>query len=54
VGSRCKAKDVLALLDVLTSFYPVPEFIRSDNGPEFIAHALKRWSVHSCPTTAYI
>ena len=44
VGRRCKAKDVVAVLEELTSLYPAPAFIRSDNGPEFIAHALRRWS----------
>jgi putative transposase len=29
-------------------------FIRSDNGPVFIAHAVKRWSENSGTTTAYI
>jgi putative transposase len=31
VGRRCKAKDVVALLQDLTSLYPAPAFIRSDN-----------------------
>ena len=35
VGRRCKAKDVVAVLEELTSLYPAPTFIRSDNGPEF-------------------
>jgi putative transposase len=35
VGRRCKAKDVVAVLEELTSVYPAPSFIRSDNGPEF-------------------
>ena len=38
VGRRCKAKDVVAVLEELTSLYPAPAFVRSDNGPEFIAH----------------
>jgi len=54
VGRRCKSKDVVAVLEELTSLYPAPAFIRSDNGPEFIAHALKRWSENSGTTTAYI
>jgi transposase InsO family protein len=37
VGRRCKAKDVVTVLEELTSVYPAPTFIRSDNGPEFIA-----------------
>ena len=54
VGRRCKAKDVVAVLEELTSLYPAPTYIRSDNGPEFIAHALRRWSKDSGTTTAYI
>ena len=33
VGRRCKAKDVVAVLEDLTNLYPAPAFIRSDNGP---------------------
>jgi len=32
----------------------VPEYIRSDNGPEFIAKALKRWLVASGVGTLHI
>jgi putative transposase len=54
VGRRCKAKDEVTVLEDLTSLYPAPAFIRSDNGPEFIAHALRRWSQESGTTSAYI
>jgi putative transposase len=55
VGRRCKAKVVVAVLEELTSLYPAPAFIRSDNGPEFIAQALRDWCVASDTTsTAYI
>ena len=55
VVSRCKAKDVVTVLEVLTSLYPAPTFIRSDNGPEFIAQALRDWCDASDTTsTAYI
>ncbi len=54
VGRRCKAKDVFTVLEELLSLYPAPAFIRSDNGPEFIAHALRRWCKDSGTTTAYI
>ena len=36
-GRRCKAKDVVAVLENLTSLYLTPTFIRSDIGPDFIA-----------------
>lgn len=42
-----KAKDVVAVLEELTSLYPAPTYARSDNGPEFIAHTLRRWSEKS-------
>ena len=55
VARRCKAKDVVAVLEELTSVYPAPTFIRSDNGPEFIAQALRDWCEASTTTsTAYI
>ena len=55
VGRRCKAKDVVAVLEELISVYPAPTVIRSDNGPEFIAHALRDWCEASDTTsTAYI
>ena len=37
------AKDVMAVLEGLTSLYPKPTSIRSANGPEFIAQALQDW-----------
>ncbi len=52
VGRRCNANDVVAVLKELTSLYPTPAFIRSDNGPEIIAHALRRWCEDSGTTTA--
>jgi putative transposase len=45
---------VVAVLEDLSRLYPSPAFIRSDNGPEFIAHALSRWSESSGTGTAYI
>jgi transposase InsO family protein len=46
---------VVAVLEGLTSLYPAPAFIRSDNGPEFIAQALRDWCKASTTTsTAYI
>lgn len=55
VGRRCKTKDVVAVLEDLTSLYPAPAFNRSDNGPEFMAQALRDWCEASTSTsTAYI
>jgi putative transposase len=54
VGRRYKAKGMVAVLQELTALYPTPAFIRSDNGPEFIAHVLRNWCEGSGTTTAYI
>jgi len=52
---RCKSKDVVAVFEELTSFYPAPASIRSDNGPGFIAQPLRDWGEASTTTsTAYI
>ena len=42
------------MLEEFTNFYPVPLFTRSDNGPEFIAYAPRRWSKETRTTFAYI
>jgi putative transposase len=55
VCRRCKARDMATVVEELTSVYPAPTFIRSDNGPEFIAQALRDWCEASTTTsTAYI
>jgi putative transposase len=54
MGRLRKANAVVAVFKELISLYPPPAFICSDNVPEFIAHALKRWSANSGTTTAYI
>ena len=55
VGRSWKSKDVVAVLEELISMCPAPTFIRSDNGPEFIAQALRDWCEASETTsTAYI
>ena len=47
--------DVMAVLEALNSIYPAPAFIRSDNGPEFIAQALRDWcEASNCISTASI
>lgn len=37
------SNDVIAILEKIVNKRGAPEFIRSDNGPEFIAHAVKDW-----------
>ena len=54
VGRSITAKDVIALLEYLFAIRGVPVYIRSDNGPEFIADAIKRWLADSGVGTLYI
>ena len=54
VGLRCKTKDVVTVLVDLTSNYPAPAFIRNDNCPEIIAHALRRSFKGSGSTITHI
>lgn len=43
VGRRLTSRDVIAVLQGLFAAHGRPAFIRSDNGPEFIAKALRSW-----------
>ena len=43
VRSKMSANDVLAALYPLFVHHGKPEFIRSDNGPEFVATKLREW-----------
>jgi len=54
VSRRCRGKDVVAVLDELTAIRGAPQHVRSDNGPEFISKALKRWCAESGTGTLYI
>lgn len=48
------AEDVIGTLARLFGQQGAPAFIRSDNGPEFVARALKRWLAISEVGTLYI
>jgi putative transposase len=48
------AEDVVETLGRLFAERGAPSFIRSDNGPEFMAKALKRWLASSGVETLYI
>ena len=48
------ARDVQAILCLLFSIYGRPDYLRSDNGPEFIAKALRQWLSEQRVTTHYI
>lgn len=54
VGRSIKAKDVISVLEHLFMVRAVPKFIRSDNGPEFIADAIKKWLEKKHVGTLYI
>lgn len=43
VSRRIRSQDVILVLSELFLRHGCPEYIRSDNGPEFIADRLKRW-----------
>ena len=43
VNRKIKADDVIDQLFNLFIFRSIPEHIRSDNGPEFTARAVRRW-----------
>ena len=43
VGRSFKAGDVVNVLQYLFAVRWLPEHIRSDNGPEFVAHKVRRW-----------
>ena len=54
VGRSIRAKDVIAVLEYLFMVRGTPKFIRSDNGPEFIADAIKKWLKKKHVGTLYI
>jgi|SRR5215208_300973 putative transposase len=54
VERSIRAEDVIGTLDRLFRRRGAPAFIRSDNGPEFVARALKRWFAISEVGTLYI
>ena len=38
----------------IRSYYGIPGYIRSDNGPEFVARAVRAWTAAVGAKTAYI
>ena len=49
-----KSGDVIALVKAAMAQHGVPEFIRSDNGSEFIAKELQSWLAEQNIKTIYI
>jgi len=54
VAFNITARDVVALLEQLIGQHGAPAFIRSDNGPEFIAYEVKEWLTSAAIATDYI
>jgi len=54
VATSLPSSKVIATLDRLVKQHSAPVFVRMDNGPEFIAHALKAWLAGQGATTHYI
>ena len=54
VARKLKAIDVIDVLSDLFILRGVPGYIRSDNGPEFIAKAVQEWVTMVGAKTAYI
>jgi putative transposase len=53
-GRSIRAKDVISVLEYLFMVRGIPKFIRSDNGPEFIADAIRKWLQKKRIGTLYI
>lgn len=54
VGRRLTARDVIRALEQAARERGMPEHLRSDNGPEFIATAVRRWLAGVGTRTLYI
>ena len=54
VARKLKATDVIDVLADLFILRGIPTHIRSDNGPEFVATALREWITAVGAKTAYI
>jgi putative transposase len=54
VSRSMTAEDVVGVLGRLFTEHGEPEYIRSDNGPEFIADVVKQWLQKSGVKTLYI
>jgi putative transposase len=54
VSRSFKAEDIISRLSELFVMYGMPEHIRSDNGPEFIAKAIGHWLKQLGVQTLYV
>jgi len=54
VGARINSSRVIEVLSRLMSWHGHPTSIKSDNGPEFVAHQVKEWLKQSDVQTTFI
>jgi putative transposase len=54
VGARINSTSVIEVLSRLMSLHGRPAYLRSDNGPEFVAKSVKEWLKASGVQTRYI
>jgi putative transposase len=53
-GYSIRAVDAITVLEAAVERYGAPHYLRSDNGPEFLAKAIQDWLEHTAIQTAYI
>jgi transposase InsO family protein len=54
VGRSFTARDVIDVLQYLFAIRGAPGHLRSDNGPEFVAHSVRRWLSQAGVQTLFI
>jgi putative transposase len=54
VAWSIRALDAVTVIEAAIERYGVPEHLRSDNGPEFIAYAIRDWMADNAIKTIYI
>ena len=54
VGRRVNSNQVIEVLADAMIEHGIPEYIRSDNGPEFVAKELRKWLARTGARTLYI
>ena len=54
VGRRINSSQVIDVLAEAMIEHGIPEYIRSDNGPEFVARELRKWLAKTGAKTLYI
>lgn len=54
VGRRINSNQVIDVLADAMIEHGIPEYIRSDNGPEFVARELRKWLAKTVAKTLYI